>query len=76
VACPASPQGRAIGRLERVALLGMAGDVILLVKDLAIDPRVSRRATLLAGFAVAYLISPRDLVPDVIPVTDRLATWV
>jgi uncharacterized membrane protein YkvA (DUF1232 family) len=58
--------------LERVALLRVAGDVILLVKDLAIDPRVSWRAKLLAGFAVAYLVSPLDLVPDVIPVIGQV----
>jgi uncharacterized membrane protein YkvA (DUF1232 family) len=58
--------------LERVALLQVAGDVILLLKDLAIDPRVSWRAKLLAGIAVAYLVSPLDLVPDVIPVIGRV----
>ena len=54
--------------LGPVALLQVAWDVILLLKDLAVDPRVPRSAKLLAGLAVAYLLAPVDLVPDAIPV--------
>ncbi len=56
-----------VNGLDRVALLRVAWDVILLVKDLAVDPRVPRSAKLLAGLAAAYLVSPIDLVPDAIP---------
>ena len=49
-------------------LLGLARDVILLLKDLAVDPRVPRREKVLAALAVAYLVSPLDLIPDIIPV--------
>lgn len=46
------------------ALLRVAADVALLLKDLATDPRVPGRAKLVAGVAAAYLVSPVDLVPD------------
>jgi uncharacterized membrane protein YkvA (DUF1232 family) len=51
-----------------VPLLTLARDVILLVKDLAGDPRVPRRDKIVAGVAAAYLVSPFDLIPDAIPV--------
>jgi uncharacterized membrane protein YkvA (DUF1232 family) len=47
-------------------------DVILLLKDLAVDPRVPRGSKLVATVAAAYLVSPVDLVPDVIPVIGQL----
>ena len=46
------------------SLLRLAGDVILLLKDLATDPRVSRTDKIVAGLAAAYLVSPLDLIPD------------
>lgn len=45
-------------------LLRTLGDVILLLKDLAADPRVARTDKIVAGIAAAYLVSPLDLVPD------------
>lgn len=36
------------------------------------DPRTPRRARILIGLAVAYFISPIDLVPDFIPVIGHL----
>jgi uncharacterized membrane protein YkvA (DUF1232 family) len=54
--------------LGPVALLRVALDVILLLKDLAVDPRVPWNAKVLAGLAAAYLLSPVDLVPDFVPV--------
>ncbi|HET9354952.1 MAG TPA: YkvA family protein, partial [Sphingomicrobium sp.] len=36
------------------------------------DPRVPRRAKWLAGAAVAYALSPIDLIPDFIPVVGHL----
>lgn len=57
----------------RVArMLSLSADVILLLKDLAADPRVSRRHRAAAGLAIAYLATPVDLVPDAIPVLGQL----
>lgn len=47
-----------------VALLRIMSDVILLLKDLATDPRVPRADKMVAGLAAAYLVSPVDIVPD------------
>ena len=49
------------------SLLQIVGDVILLLKDLATDPRVSRADKIAAGIAAAYLVSPVDLIPDWLP---------
>ena len=45
-------------------LLRYVGDVVLLLKDLAVDPRVPRADKIVAGLAAAYLVSPVDIVPD------------
>lgn len=42
-------------------------DVAVLFKDIARDPRVPRSAKLKVGAALAYLVSPLDLIADVIP---------
>lgn len=57
---------------EPAAVLRLVADVILLLKDLVVDPRVPPRAKLQAGFAVVYLVSPLDLVPDIVPVLGQL----
>ncbi|MBA3622048.1 MAG: DUF1232 domain-containing protein [Euzebyales bacterium] len=49
-------------------LLRVVQDVVLLLKDLTTDPRVPRAEKVAAGLAVAYLLSPVDLIPDFIPV--------
>ena len=49
------------------ALLRILGDVVLLLKDLATDPRVPRADKIAAGLAAAYLVSPVDLIPDWLP---------
>lgn len=36
------------------------------------DPRVPRRAKILAGLVLAYAVSPIDLIPDFIPVLGQL----
>jgi uncharacterized membrane protein YkvA (DUF1232 family) len=54
--------GNAVG-----ALLRIVGDVVLLLKDLATDPRVPRADKMVAGLAAAYLVSPVDIVPDWLP---------
>jgi uncharacterized membrane protein YkvA (DUF1232 family) len=50
-----------------LSLLRVLGDVVLLLKDLATDPRVPRGDKIAAGLAAAYLVTPVDLVPDWIP---------
>lgn len=50
-----------------VALLRIITDVVLLLKDLATDPRVSRSDKMVAGLAAAYLVSPVDVIPDWLP---------
>jgi uncharacterized membrane protein YkvA (DUF1232 family) len=46
------------------SVLRLLGDVILLLKDLATDPRVPRADKIVAGLALGYLVSPVDLIPD------------
>ena len=62
------------------ALLRLLSDVVLLLKDLATDPRVSTRDKFLAGCAAAYLVSPLNLVPSVLPIVGQaddlvVAAW-
>lgn len=63
-----APQRRDAG----VALLGLAKHVVLLLKDLALDPRVPGRDKLIALAAAAYLASPVDLIPDAIPILGQV----
>jgi uncharacterized membrane protein YkvA (DUF1232 family) len=49
---------------EAIALLP---DLARLLRALVADPRVPRRAKLVAAAAVGYVASPVDLLPDVIP---------
>ena len=44
----------------------------MLFKRLLRDPRVPRRAKAALAFAVPYLASPIDLIPDFIPVLGQL----
>jgi uncharacterized membrane protein YkvA (DUF1232 family) len=59
-------------RPRPLTVLEFARDVILLVKDLAVDPRVPRVDKVIALAAVVYLVSPIDLVPDAIPVVGQI----
>jgi uncharacterized membrane protein YkvA (DUF1232 family) len=47
-------------------------DCAVLFKRLLRDPRVPRRAKAALVFAVPYLASPIDLIPDFIPVLGQL----
>jgi uncharacterized membrane protein YkvA (DUF1232 family) len=47
-------------------------DCAVLFKRLLRDPRVPRRAKVALAFAVPYLASPIDLIPDFIPVLGQL----
>lgn len=46
----------------------MLPNVVKLVGRLLVDPRVPRRAKLTLGMAAAYVASPVDLIPELIPV--------
>jgi uncharacterized membrane protein YkvA (DUF1232 family) len=63
------PEGASLQskRLVADAVL-MLPNIIKLVGRLLLDPRVPRRSKITLGMAAAYVISPIDLIPDVIPV--------
>jgi uncharacterized membrane protein YkvA (DUF1232 family) len=46
----------------------MMPNIIKLIGRLLKDPRVPRRAKITLGLAAAYVMSPIDLLPEVIPV--------
>lgn len=46
----------------------MVPNIVKLVARLLKDPRVPRRAKITLGLAAAYVASPIDLIPEVIPV--------
>ncbi len=50
------------------SLLRLLPDTVRLVRALARDPRVPRRARLALWLLLGYLLLPVDLVPDFIPV--------
>ena len=63
------PEGRSLqGKKLLTDALTMMPNIIKLVGRLLRDPRVPRRAKIALGIAAAYVISPIDLVPEVIPV--------
>jgi len=53
-------------------LLAFVPDVVRLLYALSRDPRVPGRAKLAALGALAYVASPVDVLPDVVPVVGRL----
>ena len=59
-----SVQGR---RLIQDAVL-IVPNIVKLVGRLLADPRVPRRSKIALGAAAAYVASPIDLIPDIIPV--------
>lgn len=63
------PDGKSIQTRDLVkdAVL-MMPNIVKLVGRLLKDPRVPRRAKITLGLAVAYVMSPIDLIPEVIPV--------
>lgn len=63
------PEGRSIqGRQLVTDAVLMMPNIIKLVGRLLRDPRVPRRAKITLGLAAAYVVSPIDLIPEVIPV--------
>ena len=59
-------------RTDAAALARFVPDCVVLVRRLLRDPRVPRRSRLVLGAVLAYLVSPIDLVPDVVPVAGQL----
>jgi uncharacterized membrane protein YkvA (DUF1232 family) len=59
-------------REDAKALARFVPDCGVLAGRLLRDPRVARRHKLTLALLVAYLASPIDLVPDVIPVAGQL----
>lgn len=43
-------------------------NLVKLLSRMIRDPRVPRRRKLIAGVVLGYLVSPIDLIPDIIPV--------
>lgn len=54
------------------ALLRLAADVVLLLKDLAADPRVPRGDKVVATLVAGYLVFPVDVIPDWLPIVGQL----
>jgi uncharacterized membrane protein YkvA (DUF1232 family) len=59
-------------RADAAALARFVPDCIVLLTRLLRDPRVPRRRRILLALTLAYLATPIDLVPDVIPVAGQL----
>ena len=58
----------ALGRRSQARqLAALIPNLVLLLKGLLQDPRVSRRNKAWLWFAVAWLVSPIDLIPEFIP---------
>ncbi len=63
------PQGKSLqGRQLVTDAVMMMPNILKLVMRLLKDPRVPRRAKITLGLAAAYVASPIDLIPEVIPV--------
>lgn len=63
------PNGKSIQARQLItdAVL-MMPNIVKLIGRLLKDPRVPRRAKITLGLAAAYVASPIDLIPEVIPV--------
>ena len=63
------PEGRSIQAQRLIADAAlMIPNLVKLVGRLLLDPRVPRRAKITLGLAAAYVVSPLDLIPDMLPV--------
>lgn len=63
------PDGKSLqGRQLMQDAVMMMPNIVKLVARLLKDPRVPRRAKITLGLAAAYVASPIDLIPEVIPV--------
>ncbi len=63
------PDGSSVQRQRFLADAAlMLPNLVKLISRLLLDPRVPRRAKITLGLAAAYVASPLDLIPDMIPV--------
>ena len=63
------PDGKSLQGRQLVAdAVLMMPNIVKLIGRLLRDPRVPRRAKITLGLAAAYVASPIDLIPEVIPV--------
>jgi uncharacterized membrane protein YkvA (DUF1232 family) len=63
------PEGSSIQTQRLIADAAlMLPNLVKLIGRLLLDPRVPRRAKITLGLAGAYVVSPIDLIPDIIPV--------
>ncbi|HWB89427.1 MAG TPA: YkvA family protein [Acidimicrobiia bacterium] len=63
------PEGRSLQARQLIADAALLlPNIVKLVARLLKDPRVPRRAKITLGIAAAYVMSPIDLIPEVIPV--------
>lgn len=63
------PDGKSLqGRQLMQDAVFMMPNLVKLVARLLKDPRVPRRAKITLGIAAAYVASPIDLIPEIIPV--------
>jgi uncharacterized membrane protein YkvA (DUF1232 family) len=63
------PEGRSIQSRKLVTdAVSLIPNLIKLISRLVKDPRVPRRSKIALGLAAAYVASPIDLIPEVIPV--------
>ncbi len=63
------PDGRSLqGRKLIADAVFMMPNIVKLVGRLLKDPRVPRRAKITLGLAAAYVASPIDLIPEIVPI--------
>ena len=63
----------ALGRTSAAReVAGLVPNLFRLFRGLLRDPRVPRRHKLLLGFAIAWIASPIDLIPEFVPVIGPL----
>ncbi len=65
-----TPSGGASAQMRKLAAdaVYLLPNLIKLLGRLVKDPRVPRRSKVVIGAALAYLVSPIDLIPEFIPV--------
>lgn len=65
-----TPSGGASAQMKKLAAdaVYLLPNLIKLLGRLVRDPRVPRRSKVVIGAALAYLVSPVDLIPEFVPV--------
>ena len=65
-----TPSGGAAAQMRKLAAdaVYLLPNLIKLLGRLVKDPRVPRRSKVVIGAALAYLVSPVDLIPEFVPV--------